>query len=111
MKMKKIRIVSNNIKFDILSRKSFQFNYFYLFLSDSSRQTTKPDFQNLRFFTFRFDDNETAAKLLCPPLIGSIEDESTVAANLEAISGPLAGRIVVISPCVKNLLLLINVSL
>ena len=31
-------------------------------------------------------------KLLCPPLIGLIEEESTVAANWEAIFGSLAGR-------------------
>ena len=35
MKTKLIRIVSHNMKFDILSRKIFPFNYFYLFLPDS----------------------------------------------------------------------------
>ena len=99
MKMKRIRIVSNNINFDILSRKSFLFYYFYPFLSDSSDEPLNRIFQNLRFFTFRSDDNKTVAKLLCPPLIGSIEDESTVAANSEAIFGPVGGRIVGYSSC------------
>ena len=52
----------------------------------------------------RADDNKTAAKLLCPPLIGLIEEESTVAANLEAISGPVGGRIVGYSLCKKKTL-------
>ena len=36
MKTKRIRIVSDNMKFDILSRKIFPFNYFYFFLPDDS---------------------------------------------------------------------------
>ena len=67
-------------------------------------------YRNPGFSTMRANDNETAAKLLCPPLIGSIEEESTVAANWEGIFGPLAGRKVVISFCFQNLLFYRNVS-
>ena len=58
----------------------------------------------------RANDNETAAKLLCRVQIGRREDVSTVAANFEAIFGPLGGRIVRISSCVHNLFFCRNVS-
>ena len=39
-------------------------------------------------------DNQNAALLLFPPLLGSIEDESTAAANPKAIVFTVGGRII-----------------
>ena len=54
----------------------------------------------------RANDNETAAKLLCRVQIGRREDVSTVAANFEAIFGPLGGRNVLIFSCFHDLFVL-----
>ena len=59
----------------------------------------------------RANGNETAAKLLRRVQIGSNNDISAVASNSKAIFCPVGGETGVISPCVKNSLLLINVLL
>ena len=58
----------------------------------------------MRFFVIslllsavRINGNISVAKFLSPPLIGSTEDETTVAANLKAIFYPVGRRIFGIS--------------
>ena len=111
MKMKLIRIVSIIINFDVPSRNGFLFNYSISFFPILLDEPLNRIFQNLRFFTFRFDDSKTAAKLLCRVQMGSNNDISAVASNSKAIFCPVGGRTGVISPCVENSLLLINVLL
>ena len=49
---------------------------------------------SLLLLAVRIDNHKSAAKLLCPPLVGSIEDEATATAYSKALVYHVEGRMI-----------------
>ena len=86
------RTMGNNMIFDIISRVSFLFDFFLLFLFHLASQLC---LHICNFFTFSFSilcfkHDEFVAKLLRRPQQGSYTNESTIAANFYVFFYPIA---------------------
>ena len=91
-----LRICSLRSRSNVLTMASSQLHYLRLFYFNNFTHLHRMSGGEFLSFVLssavRTDDNQNAAMLLCLPLTGSIEDESTAAANPKAIVFNVGGR-------------------